>query len=105
MEPFIAESECNTPQTEQPLTFYHLRGVWQVLSNKLVGFNHILVDWRMSTLKIFPSAHQDDGEKKFKKIKIKKNPSLRWLLLPYIQDSGVFLPSSVECNGHQIISI
>lgn len=69
MEPFVAESASNPSQTKQPLTFYQLMGVWQVLSNKLVGFNHVLVDWHMSALKILQPAHQDDGEKKFKKLK------------------------------------
>lgn len=44
MEPFIAESESNLSQTKQPPTFYQLIGVWQVLSNKLVGFSHIIID-------------------------------------------------------------
>jgi len=56
MEPFVAGFESNPSQTKQPLTFYWLIGVWQVLSNKLVGFNHVLGDRHMSTLKTFLSA-------------------------------------------------
>lgn len=61
---FHAESGSSPSQTKQPLTFFQLIGVWEVLSDKLVGFNHVLVDQHMSTLKIFQPVHQDYGQKK-----------------------------------------
>lgn len=50
---FHAESGSSPSQTKQPLTFFQLIGVWEVLSDKLVGFNHVLVDQHMSALKPF----------------------------------------------------